>query len=195
MDATALVHESTNAHIPRRISEKVRGLGGSKATVESVRTKAIGRGHSTADMAGEFAKKIRARRLYLNHFSTRYVSFPLPFSRGIERTNYFTRRFCPGGQSPALSSSKPGPRSNKPPAAIRARQDEATLVMDEIERQASEAWGMGHAVAANDLMTVEILQHELLTPIAVAGLVGVINGEDTAAQLEAYEEVKRTGNI
>jgi ribonuclease Z len=78
MDPSALVHESTNAYIPRRISEKVRGLANSKGTVDSVRKKAIGRGHSTADMAGEFAKNIRARRLYLNHFSTRHVSFFLP---------------------------------------------------------------------------------------------------------------------
>jgi ribonuclease Z len=77
MDPTVLVHESTNAYIPRRISEKVRGLGSSNGTVDSVRNKAIGRGHSTADMAGEFAKKIRAKRLYLNHFSTRHVSVSL----------------------------------------------------------------------------------------------------------------------
>jgi ribonuclease Z len=74
MDASALVHESTNAYIPKEIVEKVRGLTSSKGTVESVRRKAIDRGHSTADMAGEFAKAIRARRLFLNHFSTKWVS-------------------------------------------------------------------------------------------------------------------------
>jgi len=69
MDASALVHESTNAYIPRHVSGKVRGLS-TRGTVESVRNKAIARGHSTADMAGQFARSIRARRLYLNHFST-----------------------------------------------------------------------------------------------------------------------------
>jgi hypothetical protein len=67
--------------------------------------------------------------------------------------------------------------------------------MSEIERQASEAWGMGHAVAANDLMTIEIPQHEPLTLTAQTGPVAVIDGDDTAAQLEAYEEVKGGGNI
>lgn len=69
MDASILVHESTNAFIPMHITNKVRGLT-SRGTVESVRNKAIGRGHSTADMAGDFAKAIHARRLFLNHFST-----------------------------------------------------------------------------------------------------------------------------
>lgn len=73
MDASVLVHESTNAYMPKEITDKVKGLGTSKGTVDTVRKKAIGRGHSTADMAGEFAKKIRAKRLYLNHFSTKYV--------------------------------------------------------------------------------------------------------------------------
>lgn len=39
---------------------------------------------------------------------------------------------------------------------------EAALVMGEIERQASEAWGMGKAVATVDLFTVDIPQHEVV---------------------------------
>jgi hypothetical protein len=34
--------------------------------------------------------------------------------------------------------------------------------MDEIERQASEAWGTGKAVATVDLLTVDIPQHEVV---------------------------------
>ncbi|KAG8830666.1 hypothetical protein FRC17_004500 [Serendipita sp. 399] len=131
MDPSALVHESTNAFIPPHVASKVRGLRG-KGTTQIVRTKAISRGHSTADMAGEFAKTIRARRLYLNHFST---------------------MFSPGGQSP------PSPHARPKEARDPSRQ-EASLVMSEIERQASEAWGMGNAIAAVDLMTVDIPQHE-----------------------------------
>jgi ribonuclease Z len=70
MDASILVHEATNAYMSKEITKNIRGLG-SSGTPESVRYKAIGRGHSTADMAGEFAKSIRARRLVLNHFSTK----------------------------------------------------------------------------------------------------------------------------
>ena len=36
---------------------------------QKVRVKAQGRGHSTPDEVGEFAKSIRARRVVLNHFS------------------------------------------------------------------------------------------------------------------------------
>lgn len=49
--------------------------------------------------------------------------------------------------------------------------------MDEIERQASEAWGMGHAVAAMDLMTVDIPPHEAVAqavPQTVSVVVGVV---------------------
>ena len=68
-------------------------------------------------------------------------------------------------------------------------------MMNEIERQASEAWGMGHAVAANDLMTIGIPQHEPLTPLARTVPVAITDREDIAAQLETYEEVKESGNI
>ena len=35
-----------------------------------VREKAVGRGHSTPDEVGEFARDIRARRVVVNHFSS-----------------------------------------------------------------------------------------------------------------------------
>lgn len=39
---------------------------------ESLRSEAVEKGHSTSGMAGEFARKIRARNLVLTHFSPRY---------------------------------------------------------------------------------------------------------------------------
>jgi ribonuclease Z len=70
-DATLLVHESTNAFIPPELEERVH----THRTPETVQTKAISRGHSTPVMAGDFAKRIRTKSLYLNHFSSKYVSF------------------------------------------------------------------------------------------------------------------------
>jgi ribonuclease Z len=35
-----------------------------------VRKKAVGRGHSTPDEVGQFARDIRARRVVINHFSS-----------------------------------------------------------------------------------------------------------------------------
>lgn len=67
-DATVLVHEATNAWLPPELEK-----GASTMTLAEVRLRAISRGHSTPDMAGEFAKLISAKRLYLNHFSTKYV--------------------------------------------------------------------------------------------------------------------------
>ncbi|THU99365.1 hypothetical protein K435DRAFT_777033 [Dendrothele bispora CBS 962.96] len=104
-----LVHEATEAHIPRDIDPK------SKRSFETVMEKATARGHSLPQMAGAFAKTIGAQKLVLNHI---------------------------GGRFPA-----PGPNDRNP---IRGN------VIAEIERQASEAWGMGTARAAWDFMRVAI---------------------------------------
>lgn len=61
-----LVHESTLAYIPP-IGEKNL----QKYAPNVIHEKAVKRGHSTAEMAGQFAKSINARILALNHFSAR----------------------------------------------------------------------------------------------------------------------------
>lgn len=67
MDADLLVHEATNAHLPG-----VDARTKAEDTHESVRKRAVERGHSTPQMAGAFARRIRAKKLLLNHFSARY---------------------------------------------------------------------------------------------------------------------------
>ncbi|KAJ7596693.1 beta-lactamase-like protein [Mycena floridula] len=104
-----LIHEATDAHIPPSVDPK------SRRPLELVLEKTAERGHSIPKSAGEFAKKIGAQKLVLNHL---------------------------GGRFPA-----PGPRDRDP---IRAN------VIREIERQASEAWGMGQAKAAWDHFCVAI---------------------------------------
>lgn len=66
-DADLLIHEATNAHLPG-IDPNTKAAD----TYESVEERAKSRGHSTPQMAGAFAKQIRARKLVLNHFSSRY---------------------------------------------------------------------------------------------------------------------------
>ncbi|KXN83744.1 Zinc phosphodiesterase ELAC protein 1 [Leucoagaricus sp. SymC.cos] len=66
-DADLLIHEATNAHLPG-IDPNTKPTD----TEESVEERAKSRGHSTPQMAGTFAKQIRARKLVLNHFSSRY---------------------------------------------------------------------------------------------------------------------------
>ena len=41
-------------------------------TYESVEARAKSRGHSTPQMAGKFARRVNAKKLVLNHFSSRY---------------------------------------------------------------------------------------------------------------------------
>ncbi|KAF8076553.1 Metallo-hydrolase/oxidoreductase [Lyophyllum atratum] len=67
LDADLLVHEATNAHLPG-IDDATKDSD----TYEIVEARAKSRGHSTPQMAGAFAKVVRARRLVLNHFSSRY---------------------------------------------------------------------------------------------------------------------------
>ena len=63
MDADILVHEATNTYLS----------GIDKDTdLTWVTRDALTHGHSTPYIAGEFAKKIRAKKLLLNHFSARY---------------------------------------------------------------------------------------------------------------------------
>ncbi|KAF9645353.1 Metallo-hydrolase/oxidoreductase [Thelephora ganbajun] len=66
-EADLIVHEATNAHLPG-VDNRVK----TEDTYESVEERAKSRGHSTPQMAGRFAKRIGARNLFLNHFSSRY---------------------------------------------------------------------------------------------------------------------------
>ncbi|KIY49358.1 Metallo-hydrolase/oxidoreductase [Fistulina hepatica ATCC 64428] len=68
MDCDLLVHEATNAYLPGVDPNSARGGD----TFESVEARARLRGHSTPQMAGAFARRVRARKLVLNHFSSRY---------------------------------------------------------------------------------------------------------------------------
>lgn len=105
-----LVHEATDAHIPRSVDPHA------KRSAEEVQRKVLGRGHSTPVMAGEFAKRVGAERLVLNHIGSRF----------------------------------PAPRQ------LQGAQDVRFSVIDEISRQASEAWGMGRAEVAFDYMKVSV---------------------------------------
>ncbi|KAF9006506.1 beta-lactamase-like protein [Cyathus striatus] len=67
-DSDLLIHEATNAHLPG-IDDNTKETD----TYETVEATARSRGHSTPQIAGAFARKIRAQKLVLNHFSARYA--------------------------------------------------------------------------------------------------------------------------
>ena len=62
-----LIHEATDAHIPRNVDPK------SRRPVELVSANSLARGHSMPAMAGAFAKNVGAERLVLNHIGARCV--------------------------------------------------------------------------------------------------------------------------
>merc|ERR1712150_10468 len=62
--ADVLVHEATNTYLA--------GVDTKETTIQMVTKDAMTHGHSTPYMAGEFARRIGAKRLVLNHFSGRY---------------------------------------------------------------------------------------------------------------------------
>jgi ribonuclease Z len=68
LDADLLIHEATNAHLPD-VDEDTKDTD----TYESIEERTKSRGHSTPQMAGAFAKRIRAKQLILNHFSAKYA--------------------------------------------------------------------------------------------------------------------------
>ena len=70
-DATVVVHEATNAYIPELDKEM---------SYESLKERTVNRGHSTPQMAGEFASACSAKVLLLNHFSARYQDDGEPIS-------------------------------------------------------------------------------------------------------------------
>ncbi|KAI0089323.1 beta-lactamase-like protein [Irpex rosettiformis] len=67
-DADVLIHEATNAHLPG-VDTNTKG----EYTYEGVEERSRSRGHSTPQVAGRFATRVRAKKLYLNHFSARYA--------------------------------------------------------------------------------------------------------------------------
>lgn len=68
VDADVLIHEATNSYLPPEIDPITKPTD----TYEMVEARARSRGHSTPQMAGAFAKQVRAKKLVLNHFSSRY---------------------------------------------------------------------------------------------------------------------------
>ncbi|KAI0268334.1 Metallo-hydrolase/oxidoreductase [Gloeopeniophorella convolvens] len=69
MHADILVHEATNAHLPG-IDPETKASDSYSVVEERSRL----RGHSTPQLAGQFATRIGARKLVLNHFSSRYAA-------------------------------------------------------------------------------------------------------------------------
>jgi ribonuclease Z len=67
--ADVLIHEATNAYLPGFKGLTVKD----DETAEDVEERCRCHGHSTPQMAGMFATRIRARTLILNHFSSRYA--------------------------------------------------------------------------------------------------------------------------
>ncbi|KAG9318379.1 beta-lactamase-like protein [Chiua virens] len=107
---SVLIHEATDAWIPTSVDPQAR------RKEKEVREKVLARGHSTPTTAGEFAKRVSAERLVLNHIGSRFPS----------------------------------------PRQLKNGHDVRFAVIDEISRQASETWGMGHAQVAFDFMRLNI---------------------------------------
>jgi ribonuclease Z len=64
MNADVVVHEATNTYLDF--------LDKNSDTLQSVTKDSMSHGHSTPQLASDFAKRVNAKRLLLNHFSPRY---------------------------------------------------------------------------------------------------------------------------
>jgi len=86
---TLLIHEATDSTISpgRDPNGKL-----SKRDLQKVMKTTLARGHSTPVMAGEFAKRVRAQALVLNHIGSRYLDKP---SSLVPRHMLFASDFLP----------------------------------------------------------------------------------------------------
>lgn len=73
-NADVLVHEATNAYIKNHDRTK---------DYKDVEYSTTQHGHSTPEIAGEFAKSVKAKRLILTHFSPRYKGDDSPESSNV----------------------------------------------------------------------------------------------------------------
>ncbi|KAJ3077360.1 hypothetical protein HDU98_000010 [Podochytrium sp. JEL0797] len=70
-----VIHEATNSCLQSDVE--------AGATIETVQQQTIDHGHSTPQMAAQFAKRVNAHRLVLNHFSSRYKGDASEESLGV----------------------------------------------------------------------------------------------------------------
>lgn len=116
-----LVHESTNIALPPHLNKN-----GKADLFEEVAAKARLRGHSVPQVAGQFAALINAKRLILNHFSTKYPSPPhyLLDTAGISMGSTQAQE---GDRVPSVDRQLGDP-------------ERKALIMKEFEVQAYRAW-------------------------------------------------------
>ncbi|KAJ1022804.1 hypothetical protein NDA18_005137 [Ustilago nuda] len=116
-----LVHESTNIALPPHLNKN-----GKTDTLQDVAAKAKLRGHSVPQVAGQLAALLNAKRLILNHFSTKYPSPPhhLLDTAGINRDSTQVQE----GSQQAGRDRKLGDPERK------------AFIMKEFEVQAYQAW-------------------------------------------------------
>ncbi|KAJ1022452.1 hypothetical protein NDA16_003441 [Ustilago loliicola] len=116
-----LVHESTNIALPPHLNKN-----GKADSLEEIAAKAKLRGHSVPQVAGRFAALVNAKRLILNHFSTKYPSPPhyLLDTAGI---NVDSTQVQEGSQQAGQDRQLGDP-------------ERKALIMKEFEVQAYQAW-------------------------------------------------------
>ncbi|KAK4054290.1 hypothetical protein OIO90_003523 [Microbotryomycetes sp. JL221] len=132
-DADLIVHESTNAYLPtidesQQIGKK--NSNGIEISFETVQELAKEHGHSTPQVAGQFAKSCQAKQLVLNHLSVKYPDF---------------------GQEPNLDDGKV---DREGPGTKMSR-----LALKEIARLATKSWSPSNgqqAIVARDFLEIEI---------------------------------------
>lgn len=102
-------------------------------------------------IAGQFAKRLNAKNLFLNHFSARYIDAGSTLDISAGKSNDFDLNtgitvLCPGLD-----------RSRDYSSGVAEEKERRIAALRKIEDQAAEAWGANQrAVATRDFMTVAI---------------------------------------
>eukprot|EP01083_Nonionella_stella_P045244 121590_1 len=112
---------------------------------DAMRPKAIEFGHSTATMAGEFARRVGAKMLTLTHFSARY-----DFSPKQNVTNSYTEnQSCSSGGDVNMETC---PNDSKQSSSDSP--DDSKVYIEDLIREASSVCPNAEVVAAQDFSVI-----------------------------------------
>jgi len=118
---------------------------------DSMHTDAIHKGHSTAKMAGEFAKLTKVKLLILTHFSTRYLT-----KEEAERIAQNKKKSAKETTDVKNSNNK-GKKPKKEEVVKKKddEQEESDVVIENLVQEAIEAFGSPAVIAAKDFMIIQ----------------------------------------
>ena len=156
---------------------------------------AVYKGHSTSQMAGEFARMIKARNLLLTHFSNRYgtANTRQGGTDGSENNSSDTNNGYRNKQQHDDEVEDDMALPEDAPIDMRQAEHEEFTLVEGLVREAAEAKGDKRVVAASDFFAFNVQRRESFdkTDDAKGNRDALFDGPLIAPLLETYEDARR----